>query len=520
MSRLLINRRYLDLSSSYGDVLVGADRFTKKRLVGYFLLIAILFFVNRLGLAGNLASYGVLIILAARSGEGVIKALSLSTIILFANPYLIEIHPVVTFLRFILLFVACARVLWDAKKGGVNLIRIKHLNALLAFGFVCTVLSLLSRYYLSVSLLKLFTFILGAYTLLLAAHIYRQIGTSLACWFTSISYFIIVCSVYAYMSGIGYVTHGMLSEIGGTTGISGITGHPQSLGTLTALMVVFCLSLYVFSPYRLRWVAGLAILPLLALGYASAARTGFLAAILAILFALLLIFLPRHTSPKRRLTNVSPIQAFGIILAIGSCLIFVDLVRDGVVRKQVEEFLLKAVRTQTTEVDFSVDEVLSSRTNLIRFSWNNFIQSPITGIGFGTSYDPYFQEKATLFTAPVEKGFLPTALLEETGIPGTVFFMFFIGLVCHYLWSARNLIGMVVLIAVLLINLGEVNIFSLGGLGLVSWCIIASAIIVGRSPREKTRWNWLNRRMLIRPRQFHVQHDPQKLAKDPELAAD
>lgn len=459
---------------------INAD-FTLKTLVINFVLMTFLFFVNRVGLAGNLVCYGILTLMALRSGPGTIKALSLSTIVLFANPYLIEIHPVVTFFRFALLLTAGSRILLDAQRLGVNFLRLPHLNVLVFFGIICVCLAFLNRYYLTISLLKISTFTFGAYVLLIASDIYKNSAATLACWFTGLSCFFILANLVAYALGIGYIVHRTISATDAGVGLSGITGHPQTLGTITALLSIFCLCIHFFTPYRLRWIAGLCILPLLALCYASAARTGFLASALAVLFALGMIFLPQRGIRRKWLINITPVQAFGAILAFGSCLVLVDITRDGILRGRIENFLLKSVRSGENTVDFSSDEMFSSRIALIEFSWHNFLQKPLTGIGFGTSYEPGFIETATLFTAPVEKGFLPTAILEETGVPGTTMFLLFLILLYRYLWRSRNLMSLIILSVAILINMGEVVLFSLGGLGLLVWCVIASATIIGRN---------------------------------------
>ena len=61
----------------------------------------------------------------------------------------------------------------------------------------------------------------------------------------------------------------------------------------------------------------------------------------------------------------------------------------------------------------------------------DFRSSPIYGIGFQVSRDMRNNPGAyTLFSAPVEKGFLPLAILSETGFIGaTIFFAFMI-----YFW--------------------------------------------------------------------------------------
>ena len=122
---------------------------------------------------------------------------------------------------------------------------------------------------------------------------------------------------------------------------------------------------------------------------------------------------------------------------------------------------------------------MQSREALINQSWELFRSHPITGIGFQVSYSEEFRQKATLLSAPVEKGFLPTAVLEETGILGTSFFVIFLVSFLGYLIGQRNIPATTVFLAVLFTNLGEVQLFALGGPGQLGWILTGAAMILG-----------------------------------------
>ena len=116
---------------------------------------------------------------------------------------------------------------------------------------------------------------------------------------------------------------------------------------------------------------------------------------------------------------------------------------------------------------------------LIERSWSIFLDQPLMGIGFGTSLDPYFIAKATLFSAPTEKGFLPTALLEEVGIFGALCFMIFLFAFFAHYWKARNIIALGMMVALLLLNFGEMMFFAMGGMGLYCWSMVGAGIALG-----------------------------------------
>lgn len=79
-------------------------------------------------------------------------------------------------------------------------------------------------------------------------------------------------------------------------------------------------------------------------------------------------------------------------------------------------------------------------------------------------------------SAPVEKGFIPTSILEETGIFGALaFYAFIISLAAEAMrrkdpgWAG-------LFFGCLYINVGEAVIFSVGGIGLFYWLLIGIAI--------------------------------------------
>ena len=126
----------------------------------------------------------------------------------------------------------------------------------------------------------------------------------------------------------------------------------------------------------------------------------------------------------------------------------------------------------------SVATVLEARLPLIDQAYANYLTSPLTGIGFGTSYDSQFVAGATWYTAPTEKGFLPIAVLEETGLSGSLFFWAFIIFFLIYLIRERNISGFGIFIAMLVANLGEMMFFSFGGAGGMCWFVVAAGLVL------------------------------------------
>ena len=448
--------------------------FTLKNIFLNGLLISVLFFLNKLSVPGSALCYGILFCMAIRSLEGAVKAMSMSAIIIVANPYLIDINIVHTFLRFPLIAVAGSRIFWEASRSG--LFAGPHLKALLVFGAVAFVLAAINQYFFMVSFLKLGVFIYGAYAIMLATDMGRFSSSDLTVWFCSLVLFYVAGNLLAYALGVGYAFRGRLLEATDVTGLAGITNHPQAQGPLSAISFVYAFCVYLFTPYRARWVMGIVAPVLLFLCYMSAARTGLFAALLAVGIIVGMAFMMRGGRKRIRL-NISTAQ----IVIIGSFavvgFIVVEATTGAAITQKASDFALKAIRSGGGF--FSFMSMFESRMPLIEASWGSFLQQPLTGIGFGTSVDPLFAATATLFSAPTEKGFLPSALLEEVGIFGALcFVVFLIAFFVHY-WKARNIIALGMMACLLLLNFGEMMFFAFGGIGLYCWSMVGAGIALG-----------------------------------------
>jgi hypothetical protein len=113
------------------------------------------------------------------------------------------------------------------------------------------------------------------------------------------------------------------------------------------------------------------------------------------------------------------------------------------------------------------------------FVWQNFLESPLIGIGFEVSKSHYFEENATLFYAPIEKGFLPLAVLEETGVIGTFFFLVFLVTYMRSLGNSLNVPGLAMFLTFLAVNCGESMFFALGGHGAFGWLLFTAGTQLG-----------------------------------------
>ena len=111
----------------------------------------------------------------------------------------------------------------------------------------------------------------------------------------------------------------------------------------------------------------------------------------------------------------------------------------------------------------------------------NIRKTPLSGIGFGIgsspremniARDPYFDLP---ISAPIEKGIMPLAILEEVGILGAILVFSWFAIMFRRAWQSGPT-QFIVISTAFMVNLGQNIFFSTGGLGLlvillVTWSI-------------------------------------------------
>jgi O-antigen ligase len=245
---------------------------------------------------------------------------------------------------------------------------------------------------------------------------------------------------------------------------------------MSALMAVLMASVVVFGPYRQRWIC----LPLAAclvfFMVLTQSRTSFGALLVGLgTVVVASLLLDRQGLLKLRM-RVSRFALVGLVAMASILALGYDLGTDQQLTKALITFAQKGKESET----LSVEDVLASRQGMIDYMWANFLDSPMIGIGFEVSTHPYFAENATLFNAPIEKGFLPVAILEETGLVGTFFFVIFLLALAVNLIRTLNVPGLALFFAFLAVNCGESMFFSLGGHGAYGWLMMAAGMMLGQ----------------------------------------
>ncbi len=326
---------------------------------------------------------------------------------------------------------------------------------LAAFFIVMLPASLTASFAPAISALKLLSFYAGAVTILLAYQKTRDISDYWVVWFNTYFIYIVLACVLLLPLGMGYERT--------TNGYQGIFGHPQVLGSFGAIAAAWCSGRYLFERDR-GWPYLIITLLSWFVVYYSGSRTGLFSAIFGIFGAAAV-----YTILLRPIPQFKELFRIGLVAVLLAGAVFA-LAPDRIIGSAVN-FFQKGAESSSLNEAFE-----DSRGFLIERSLQNFYDYPMLGIGLGipSDYELAGSRNVTRLmgvpvSATVEKGFLPSAILEEMGLVGAFFsvliLMAFILPVAGY--GSFNILWL--LLTSFLINMGEAVLFSLGGKGLIVW---------------------------------------------------
>jgi hypothetical protein len=399
---------------------------------------------------------------ALAGAKQAIQALSLVVVIKFLNPAIYQFAGPFALLAWLALAVAGARMFYDSVR--IRSGRHPVIRWLIAFALVVSFQSVFFSYYAEVSILKMLSFTFAATAILLGFKVTGAKSVDWTAWFVSLWIAVLVISVPTwFFRGIGFNVN--------DSGFQGILNHPQALGAFLAPMVAWLTARLVFSPSKGNYWLYVVLPAAWSFMLMTRARTALIAVIAGCLaIVIIAVFSRPEWRGWIRKAAFKPVSLF-IVLAI----LVSALLRPGLIAERSADFIRKGESGATIENSFE-----GSRGGSIRSEWRNFINHPVSGIGFGVSLDPEFKPLLDPLTgfplsAPIEKGFLPSAILEETGIVGTTcFLVFLVALTRHVLPNADVALAWVFVTSVC-VNVGEMVFFSAGGLGLYIWLLIGWA---------------------------------------------
>ncbi len=416
-----------------------------------------------------------LLLLCAYTFRGPVQALQALTllgIVRASNPAFTGFSPYASQLFWLVLLAACAVLITKAirlPKGFLNL---------LTFYLVAVITSVFASAAVDVSLMKATSFFLVAASILIASEsLQRNDVVLLQRWYVSQVLVVLLLSLLTL--AIPSVAYGW--EGGG---LRGVFNHPQAFAVFLAPFAAWLLVQTAISKTGthnlLRWVL---VFVLLAVIVATKARTAMLATFLSVVLATFFhMFKGGNETLRRSRGQILAFAAFGI-LGLG---IFAA---TGGLSDLVRDLVFKGSRTETIGEAFE-----ESRGAGIAAQLENFAERPFTGVGFGVyEFGVFGGEERVVrvfgipLSAPAEKGFAFTAVLEETGIFGALlFYSLLLGMIRVAFKDPAPETAALMLGAVF-VNFGEAVIFSPGGLGLYVWIVIGLALAQSRTNASSSK---------------------------------
>ena len=256
------------------------------------------------------------------------------------------------------------------------------------------------------------------------------------------------------------------------TNFQGTLNHPQAFG-LTAAGLCALLIGQLVSGLSNKFLIFVNIFISIAFIFFSGSRTAGISLILAIPISVITFYLINFSRINLKI-RFKLNKYFLIILFL-----FVPIILHFDTRLY-ELIISYMTKTEQFNIKSIFVAYKISREVLYEPMISNILENTIFGIGFGIASDPlsmntiYFN--SIPISAPIEKGVLPLAIIEEIGFFGLIFFMIWILMLIKRA-GGINFGALFVLTTFLMFNLGEAGLFSPNGYGLLYLLIISSVII-------------------------------------------
>ena len=261
----------------------------------------------------------------------------------------------------------------------------------------------------------------------------------------------------------------VLAEMEANSGVSlfsGILNHSQALAPVLSCCIALTLADMLFIERRIT----LLHISLIVLGlgelYMTRSRTGLFSCTVGLF--MMLIY-----APKKLLLSQKMRSRVNQFASIGIMLLFTVVIVGELKNRTFTRWVYKSDDTSVQQgVDFR-EALTSTRQGLIELSLEEFRMNPLFGMGFQVNFetDILYGGKGFVLSAPVEKGLLPTVILGEGGIVGSIAFIIF--LISFYSICSRKRLHITIAMftVVLATNVGEATFFSPGGIGGIIWVL-------------------------------------------------
>lgn len=414
-------------------------------------------------------SFLVLAVYALKGRVQALQALFLSWLFSMLSPLIAPMAPLASIGRYAVLLAALASVVVHKPEGenSSNAKSIVHLTLLL--GTLIAVHSVAFSVVPDVSILKAISWTMAMAVLFsawsgLSAEQHALMTEQL---FGGVS-LVLFASVPLLFFQAGYLAN---------VGFQGILGQSQALGLVMALLATWS-TLRMLRSVRPSWQLVFITFVSIVMVFLSSARTAALSLLGGVGLSVLLAPLYSKVNAGNPLIGLRSQRVrliYGVAIATG--LLALPLLAD-----KVSTFINKG--SGATSV---VEAYERSRGGLMNRMLDNISEHPIEGIGFGIASIPaeMIVERDPVFGLPtsatVEKGVFPIAVVEEVGIVGTVFFVFWLWLMVRRCFR-RGTEAFAVATVILLLNMGEATFFSVSGVGLLPMVLFAWAATSRMAP--------------------------------------
>jgi hypothetical protein len=394
-----------------------------------------------------------------------LQALTIATLIVYANPAIVKSGPASGILLRLVLIAVVLRMVPTIRASDLRL-----LWPVWLFALIVALTSVATSPALPISIMKAVTFALAATAVLVA---YNRLSPAqlkqIQSWFLTLGITVIGLSALTLLKpGLG---------AGGNGGLQGVLNQPQALGIFIAPFAAWSIAgVLLMRRKASRLEVWVAIGTLVLIVLTRARTAGF-----ATVFGVIVVMVGRMLS--RRAARQAPIIRPVLIVSIVAVALIVAASTTGKVSQIVTEYAFKGTERENRNLG---DAFYASRGGGVTEQWHNFMQQPLLGNGFGVYPDGKFPSGVVEvwgipISAPIEKGFLPTAILEEGGILGAATLALLILWLSVHAWRNTDLRWRAMYVACLGMNIGECVFLSPGGIGMFDWLLLGLALSAYRT---------------------------------------
>lgn len=429
--------------------------------VRYFIAFTLIFAFAVVHSATMTMTLLALLAWTVRGPVHAIQAMSIVAILRSSNPSIAVFSSISSILFWAVILLGCLVFLLRTR-------RVPTVFWVLFMFFVTAILtSIVSSAAVDVSISKIVSFFIVAGSfLLVSSNLKVQEAELLTSWFVSLALAVVCLSLFTLISfSLAFGHAGM--------GMRGIFNHPQAL----AIFLVPFASWLIVGRFVSARTGGsnlslVVVTLVVVIIVLTKARTAMLATFMSVFLATLFhLFKPVRTSLRKKQNEL-----LALLLVIITCIGLFSLSEAG--SELIRDIVFKGSHHETIGEAF--DE---SRGAGIAEHLKHFAENPFIGIGFGVyEFGVFGGEERVVrifgipISAPAEKGFAFTSVLEETGIIGGLLFYLFVYLLVRESLNAYEPEVAALMLGAILVNFGEAVIFSPGGLGLYMWVVIALSL--------------------------------------------